>query len=200
MPAPRVAEEQTLAAAPATPLDTSVDGQPRPLIPVSPQDHVRGSSDAPVTLVEYGDFECLDTARAATILREVQHELGGLVRLVYRHFPLSHKHPHAQWAAEAAEAAGAQGRFWEMHDALFVHQQLLGEEHLDLYVGQLGLDVDRLRHDLATHAYAARVRADYDGGAQAGVHGTPTFFINGALYDGADDRASLAAVLRAALR
>jgi protein-disulfide isomerase len=167
-------------------------------VPVSEQDHVRGPVDAAVTLVEYGDFECPDSARATSVLREVQHRLGGRLRLVFRHFPLRDKHPHAQWAAEAAEAAAAQGRFWEMHDQLFVHQHLLGDEHLDLYITHLGLDAGRLRDDLAEHVHAARVQADYEGGRRSGVTGTPTFYVDGVRYDGVYELEPLAAALEAA--
>ena len=171
---------------------------PRLAVPVDERDHVRGPADAPITLVEYGDFECPDSARATSVLREVQHRLGGRLRLVFRHFPLRHKHPHAQWAAEAAEAAAAQGRFWEMHDQLFVHQRLLGDEHLDLYITRLGLDAGRLRRDLAEHVHAARVEADCEGGRRSGVEGTPTFFIDGVRYDGVYELEPLAAALDAA--
>jgi protein-disulfide isomerase len=167
-------------------------------VPVSERDHVRGPVDAPVTLVAYGDFECPDSAQATAVLREVQHRLGERLRLVFRHFPLRHKHPHAQWAAEAAEAAAAQGRFWEMHDQLFVHQHLLGDEHLDLYVTHLELDADRLRRDLAEHVHAARVQADYEGGQRSGVTGTPTFYIDGVRYDGSYDLEPLVAALETA--
>ena len=160
---------------------------------------MRGPAEAPVTLVEYGDFECLDTARVAPVLRELLRRHAGRVRVVYRHYPIRHKHPLAQWAAEAAEAAGAQDCFWEMHDTLFVHQQLLGDEHLDLYLRQLRLDADRLRHDLATHIHAPRVQADYDGGQRSGVTGTPALFINDTLHDGYLDTASLDAAITAAL-
>jgi protein-disulfide isomerase len=153
-----------------------------------------------VTLVEYGDFECPDSARATAVLRGVQHQLGGLVRLVFRHFPLTHKHPHAQWAAEVAEAAGAQGRFWEMHDQLFVHQNLLGDEHLGLYATRLKLDLERLQRELAQHVYAGRIRTDQEGGERSGVMGTPTFYIDGQRYDGIDEREALVAAIQAATR
>ena len=173
-------------------------GAARLAVPVHAGDHARGPADAPVTVVEYGDFECPDSARASTVLRDVRHRLGEQVQVVFRHFPLRHKHPHAQWAAEAAEAAGAQGRFWEMHDALFVHLRLLGDEHLDLYVARLGLDAARLRRDIVVHAYAPRVQADYEGGERSGVTGTPTLFINGVRYDGPTDAEPLTATLAAA--
>ena len=173
-------------------------GAVRLAVPVHAGDHLRGPDDAPVTLVEYGDFECPDSAMAMVALREVRRRLTDQVRLVYRHFPLRHKHPHAQWAAEAAEAAGAQGRFWEMHDTLFVHQLLLGDQHLDLYVSQLKLDDARLRHEIAEHVYAPRVQADYESGERSGVMGTPTLFINGLRYDGPADVEPLIAALAAA--
>ena len=167
-------------------------------VPAHAGDHARGPADAPVTLVEYGDFECPDSAMASTVLRDVRRRLGEQVQVVFRHFPLRHKHPHAQWAAEAAEAAGAQGRFWEMHDALFVHLRLLGDEHLDLYVARLALDAARLRRDIGAHVYAPRVQADYEGGERSGVTGTPTIFINGVRYDGPTDVEALTTTLAAA--
>ncbi len=169
-------------------------------VPVGGHDHGRGPVDAPVTLVEYGDFECRACAAATAVLREVRHRLEDRVRLVFRHFPVRHSHPHAQWAAEAAEAAGAQGRFWEMHDELFVHQNLLGDEHLDLYAPRLGLDSVRLRRDLAEHVYAPRVQADYESGERSGVGGTPTIFIDGVRYDGSHELEPLIAAVATAAR
>jgi len=172
-------------------------GATRLAVPAHADDHVLGPADAPATLVEFGDFECPDSARASTVLRDVRRRLGDQVKVIFRHFPLRRKHPHAQWAAEAAEAAGAQGRFWEMHDALFVHLRLLGDEHLGLYVSRLGLDATRLRRDIDTHVYAPRVQVDYEGGERSGVTGTPSIFINGVRYDGPIDVEPLAATLAA---
>jgi protein-disulfide isomerase len=188
-------ESITLQAQPA-----QAAAPPRLAIPVHAGDHVRGPSDAPVTLVEYADFECPDSAHATSVLREAQHQVGRGVRLVFRHFPLRQQHPHAQWAAEAAEAADAQGRFWEMHDQLYVHQHLLGDEHLDLYATWIGLDLARLRRDLDARHYAARVEEDRTGGERSGVIGTPTFFIEGVFYAGPYEPGPLAAALDAAAR
>ena len=173
-------------------------GAARLAVPVHAGDHVRGPAGAPLTMVEYGDFECPESAKAAAVLRDVRRRLAEQVRFVYRHFPIRHKHPHAQWAAEAAEAAGAQGRFWEMHNALFVHQRLLGDDHLGLYVSHLTLDAARLRGDIAAHVHAPRVQADYESGERSGVLGTPTIFINGVRYDGPVDAEPLTAALTAA--
>jgi protein-disulfide isomerase len=160
------------------------DNAPRLAIPVGAADHVLGPAAAPVTLVEYGDFECPFCGRAYPVVKALRRELGDRLRFVFRHFPITRTHPHAQWAAEAAEAAAAQGRFWEMHDQLLVHQNLLGDEHLGLYIGHLDLDADRLRRELAAHVHSPRVLEDVRSGERSGVRGTPTFFINGARYDG----------------
>jgi protein-disulfide isomerase len=152
--------------------------------PVSERDHVAGTSDAPVTLVEYGDYECPHCGRAYPILKEVQRRLGSQLRFVFRNFPLKEAHPHAQHAAEAAEAAGAQGKFWEMHDAIFEHQDALEDPDLAQYADALGLDADRLARELEAGVYAKRVRNDFRSGVRSGVNGTPTFFLNGLRYDG----------------
>ena len=169
-------------------------------VPVHAGDHVRGRQDAPVTLVEYGDFECWDTSKVLPAVKELLRRFDGSVKLVYRHFPITHKHPRAQWAAEAAEAAGAQGRFWEMHDELFVHQNLLGDEHLGLYVARVGLDEQRLRRELDSHVHAERVRTDLESGERSGVMGTPTFFIDDVRYEGGWDATELGEAIEAALR
>jgi Na+/H+ antiporter NhaA len=166
--------------------------------PVDPgQDHVRGPSDAPVTLVEYGDFECPYCGRAETVIRELLAEVGD-VQYVWRHLPLTDVHPHAQLAAEAAEAAAAQGRFWEFHDLLLEHQDELTSRHLLAYAERLGLDGERFASDLRSHAGAARVAEDVDSADLSGVTGTPTFFVNGLRHYGAYDIASLKAAVRVA--
>jgi protein-disulfide isomerase len=167
--------------------------------PVTERDHALGPAGAPVTLVEYGDFECPYCGRAYPAIKAARRRLGDRLRFVFRHFPNARKHPHALWAAEAAEAAAAQGQFWAMHDQLFVHQNLLGDEHLGLYLARLPLDAERLRIELAAHVYAPRVREDIESGERSGADGTPTFFINGALYDGSYEEEPLAAALMAAL-
>jgi protein-disulfide isomerase len=154
---------------------------------VRANDHVLGPETAPVTMVEYGDFECPHCRAAHPVVAALHRHLGDKMRFVYRHFPLSEIHPHAQLAAEAAEAAGAQGSFWKMHDMLFANQHALGGEDLLGYALALGLDVSRFYTDLTTHVFAAKVRADFLEGVRGGVNGTPTFFINRIRYDGARD-------------
>ena len=154
------------------------------VVPVGERDHINGSFDAPVILVEYGDFECPHCGRAYPILKAVQRALGNDLAFVYRHFPLAEAHPHARLAAEAAEAAGAQGKFWAMHDMLFEHQDALEPEELVAYAHALDLDRARFARDLEDGVYTRRVRDDFRGGVRSGVNGTPTFFINGVRYDG----------------
>jgi Na+/H+ antiporter NhaA len=169
-----------------------------------PRDHVRGPEDAPVTLVEYGDFECPYCGMAEPVIRELLRDHGDDVQYVWRHLPLNDVHPNAQLAAEAAEAAGEQGSFWEMHDVLLTHQDALTATDLIRYAGELGLDTDRFADDLDRHVGAARVAEDVDGADLSSVTGTPTFFINGRRHYGAYDidtlrRAVHAARARAAL-
>ena len=154
------------------------------VVPVGERDHINGSFDAPVILVEYGDFECPHCGRAYPIVKAVQRALGDDLAVVYRHFPLAEAHPHATLAAEAAEAAGAQGKFWAMHDMLFEHQDALELEDLLGYADALGLDRVRVARELESGEYAQRVRGDFRSGVRSGVNGTPTFFINGARFDG----------------
>jgi protein-disulfide isomerase len=159
------------------------------------QDHVLGQATAPITLVEYGDFECPFCGRSYPAVRRIRAELGDRLRFVFRHFPRP-EHPHARHAAEAAEAASAQGHFWEMHDQLFEHQDALSDSDLARYAADLGLDVERFRHELASHAYAERVQRDIQSGAHSDVHGTPTFFINGVKHEGPDTFDDLMNALR----
>jgi len=161
------------------------------------RDHLRGSADAAVTLVEYGDLECPYCGQAEPVVRELLADFGD-VRYVWRHLPLTDVHPHAQLAAEATEAAAMQGAFWEMHDLLMQHQDALKPRDLVSYAAALGLDVDRFTDDLKHHAGAARVESDVDGADLSGVTGTPTFFVNGRRHHGAFDIESLAASVRAA--
>jgi protein-disulfide isomerase len=167
------------------------------LNPVQEWDHIRGPADAPFTLVEYGDYECPDCGRLFATLESVQQEFGTRLRLVYRHYPLSGIHKHAQMAAEASEAAGAQGRFWEMHDLLFQHQDALDEKHLLRYAQQLGLDVDRFHRELKQRTYAERVSQDFIAGVQNGVNGTPGLFLNGVRQPSVFDQPALIALLKA---
>ncbi|HEY3069048.1 MAG TPA: Na+/H+ antiporter NhaA [Gaiellaceae bacterium] len=167
-------------------------------IDVDPErDHVRGPIIAPVTVVEYGDFECPYCGQAEPVVRELLRDFGD-VRYVWRHLPLNDVHPRAQLAAEAAEAAAEQGAFWEMHDLLLGNQDALRPDDLIGYAEQLGLDVERFTNDLRAHAGAARVAEDVDSADLSGVSGTPTFFINGRRHYGAYDIATLSAAVRAA--
>jgi protein-disulfide isomerase len=170
--------------------------RPRLTVPVSERDHVVGTATAPVTLVEYGDYECPFCGAAHATLEQVRQVMGNDLRLVYRHFPLTQIHPHAYQAAEAAEAAGAQGRFWEMHDLLFENQDRLGLRDLIGYAGALDLDLERFVTDLRGHAYAGRLREDFLSGVRSGVNGTPTFFVNGVRHDGGYDPESLLEAVR----
>jgi protein-disulfide isomerase len=176
------------------------DDVARLTLPVSARDHAQGPADAPVTLVEYGDYECPHCGRAYPIVKEVQRRLGSRLRLVFRNFPLSESHPHAQHAAEAAEGAGAHGRFWEMHDMLFEHQQALLDRHLVSYAAAIGLDAAAFADELRAHTYKGRVREDFLSGVRSGVNGTPTFFINGVRFDDSWDPDTLTAALTAAAR
>jgi len=165
---------------------------PQLVLPVSPdRDHIRGPANAPITLLEYGDYECPYCGAAHPVVQEVRRLLGNQVRFVYRHFPLTNIHPHAEPAAESAEAAGAQGRFWAMHDMLFEHQDALDVEDLVAYAEATGLDVPRFVRELGDGTYRARVREDFVSGVRSGVNGTPTFYVNGLRHDGPPDLQSL---------
>jgi Na+/H+ antiporter NhaA len=162
------------------------------------QDHVRGPGGAPVTLVEYGDYECPYCGRAEVVIRELLDSFGDDLRYVWRHLPLSDVHTHAQMAAEAAEAAGSQGSFWEMHDRLLADQDKLTPTDLTRHAEDLGLDVDRFWDELRRREHAARVDRDVTSADASGVAGTPTFFINGRRHHGAYDLATLTAAVKAA--
>jgi protein-disulfide isomerase len=151
---------------------------------VGPDDHSRGPDDATITLVEYGDYQCPYCGQAYPIVEELLRTLGSHLRLVFRNLPLVDVHAHAQAAAELAEAAGMQGKFWEMHDELFENQDDLSDKALARYATTLGLDTDRVARDLAAGDPRARVEADFEGAIRSGANGTPTFFVNGARYDG----------------
>ena len=167
-------------------------------IPVSEADHRSGPDDAPVTLVEYGDFECPHCGAAYPYVEDARREMGPRLRFVYRYFPLKEMHPHAMHAAEAAEAAGAQGKFWQMHGMLFEHQDALEDANLIRYAKALHLDGKRFASELASEAHAERIREDIRSGIRSGVNGTPTFFINGVRYDGSWEASDLLAALEAA--
>jgi protein-disulfide isomerase len=148
-----------------------------------------------MVLVEYGDYQCPYCGAAYPIVKQIQKELGTRLRFVFRNFPLTASHPEAEWAAETAEAAAAQGKFWEMHDTLFEHQQALDDTHLVLYAVALDLDKDRFVREMAEHVYADRVLEDLLSGAQSGVNGTPTFFINDVRHDNSYDLETLLAAI-----
>jgi len=167
--------------------------------PVSAGDHIQGPSSAPVTLVEYGDYECPYCGAAYPIVKQIQARLGDRLRFVFRNFPLNNSHPHAEHAAEAAEAAAAQGRFWEMHDYLYEHQRALDDEHLEAYAAEVGLDVERFDREMEGQVYTERVRADFMSGVRSGVNGTPTFFINGRRHDDSYDLETLLAAIEATM-
>jgi len=169
---------------------------PRLALPVTPgRDHIRGPGDAAVTLLEYGDFECPYCGMASVVVEQVINEMGDQLRYVFRNFPLVQLHPHAERAAEAAEAAGAQGQYWPMHYTLFDNQSALEDPDLLTYAQALGMDVDQFANDLETGTYQQRVSEDLVSGINSGVSGTPTFFINGAKHEGSWDAASLLAAL-----
>lgn len=163
--------------------------------PVTDEDWSTGPADAPVTIVEYVDFECPHCRAAHELLDAIRAEYPDF-RLVVRHFPITSIHPHAQAAAEAAEAAGAQGKFWEMHDLLFTHQDRLGDDDLHGYAQQLNLDLARFDRALADQTYQARVKQSFRNGITDGVNGTPTIFINDVRYDGPRDYETFQAVIK----
>ena len=171
---------------------------------VGPEDHAQGPADAAVTLVEYGDYECPHCGRAAPIIQRVQRHFGDRLRFVFRNFPLSEIHDHAEHAAEAAESGGAHGGergYWAMHDAIYAHQQdgpnALGDARLAEYAGEAGLDGRAVLDDIRQQRFADRVQRDFMSGVRSGVNGTPTFFINGARLDGAWDFDDLVAAIDA---
>jgi len=167
-------------------------------IPVRRQDHLRGLHNASVTLVEYGDFECPYCGRAYGILRDIEAEMGSQLCVVFRHFPLASIHPHAEAAALAAEAAGAQGRFWEMHDALYENQNALDDDDLLRYADALDLERTQFEGALRAGTPLPRIKEDFMSGVRSGVNGTPTFFINGERHEGSYEYPVLIRALREA--
>jgi len=168
-------------------------------VPVNSTDYVQGDPHAPVTLVEYGDYQCPACGAAFPIVKAVQTHFGKELRFVFRNFPLTQIHPEAESAAETAEFAGTHGHFWDVHDALYENQEALG---LPLYLDlaeALDLPQKALREALETRAFRTKVRSDFMGGLKSGVNGTPTFFINGKRHDGASDFDSLAGAIAAEL-
>ena len=156
---------------------------PRILVPDEATDHILGPANAPVTLVEYGDFECPSCAQAYPAVKIMLNHFGRQVRFVFRHFPLREVHPHAELAAEASEAAGAQGKFWPFHDLLFMHQHRLGEAHLRDHAQQAGLDMARFENEMRDHVYLQRVQEQIHAAETLRVRATPTFYLNGAFVD-----------------
>ena len=173
---------------------------PRLRVPVTDRDHVRGPARASVTLVEYGDFQCPFCGAAYWVLRDLEDRFRRDFRFVYRHFPLTEIHPYALIAAESAEAAGAQGKFWDMHDLLFQNQPYFELENLIAYANAIGLDIGAFTSDLETHRHIPKIREDFMGGARSGVNGTPTLFINGERFDNPVDEALLTRAIDAARR
>lgn len=165
-------------------------------VAVTREDHAQGPEDAEVTLVEYGDYECPHCGRAYPIVKEIQEQFGKRLRFIFRNFPLSEMHLQAKAAAEVAEFAGSQGKFWEMHDLLFENQTRLGDPLFSSLAKKLGLSPAALGKALESGEFEARVRADFSGGVRSGVNGTPTFFINGHRHDDSFDYDTLTAAIR----
>jgi protein-disulfide isomerase len=159
---------------------------PKLEIPVSPErDHIEGPLNASLTLVEYGDYQCPFCGAAYPEVKKVQKELGSELRFVFRNFPLTNMHEYAMHAAETAEAASAQGKFWPMHDFLYEHQATLGDPKVALgFAKKLGLDTQKFEREIAQHVYQKRIKDDFMGGVKSGVNGTPTFYVNGTRHDG----------------
>jgi protein-disulfide isomerase len=167
--------------------------------PVSAEDHIQGAENAEVTLVEYGDYECPHCAHAYPMVKRIQMRFGDRLRFVFRNFPLTQSHPHAESAAETAEFAGANGKFWEMHDLLFENQERLSREFFLELARKLELSAPALSQALEDQEFEARVRADFSGGVRSGVNGTPTFFINGIRNDGPSEFMELLLAVDAAM-
>jgi protein-disulfide isomerase len=165
-------------------------------MPVSEdRDHIQGPADPAVTLVEYGDYECPYCGAAYPIIKEVQARMGARLRFVFRNFPIVTSHPHAEQAAEAAEAAATQGKFWQMHDLLYENQRHLRDQDLSGYAEQLGLELESFNKGLAEHVHATRIREDFMSGVRSGVNGTPSFYIDGVRHDESYDLETLLAAL-----
>lgn len=168
-------------------------------VPVSETDHIRGNHHAPVTLVEYGDYECVHCGQAYPIVERLREHFGSKLRFAFRHFPLTQVHPLAESAAETSEFASLYGKFWPMHDALFVNQDQLGMPLLFAMAGVLDLPQTTLRDALAAGSCAGKVQGDFLGGVRSGVNGTPAFFINRVRHDASYDFGTLAAAIDFAL-
>jgi protein-disulfide isomerase len=162
-------------------------------------DHVRGSIDAPITIVEYGDYECPYTGMAYPVVKEIMKRFDEKIYFVFRNFPLREIHPHAQRAAEAAEAAAAQDKFWQMHDYLFEHQKALDDHHLLEYAQKVGLDIEKFKQEMSGHVYASLINKSLKNGIDSGVEGTPTFFVNGVRYEDSWDLDTFSSILEKSL-
>ena len=169
-----------------------------PTLPVADRDHILGEIDAPIKLLEYGDYECPACGAAYPEVKQIQRYLGARLCFSFRNFPLVNSHPHAEHAAEIAEASAPHGRFWEMHDALFENQDALEDPHLADYATELGLNGDHLLSEVLSGAHSLRVREDFSSGAHNGVNGTPTLFVNGLRYNGEATFEGLISAIRAA--
>jgi protein-disulfide isomerase len=179
-------------------MKSNVD-EARLAVPVTEDDHAWGPASAAVTVVEYGEFECPHCGRAFHVIKRLHREFGDQLRFVFRHYPLDSEHPFSLRASMAAEAAAAQGRFWDMHDHLFSHQHSLSYDDLRTHAVALGLDAARLEADVTRAAYLDRIKDDFDSGVRSGVRGTPTFFINGVQHDGPPDGDGLRTAIKEAL-
>lgn len=165
-------------------------------VPVNAGDHMQGSNDARVTLVQYGDYECPYCGETYPIVKSIQKKMGGDLRFIFRNFPLTESHPHALAAAQAAEAAGLQGRFWEMHDLLYENQDTLEDRDLLAFAGRLKLDIDKFKHAFSSDEVTTKIQEDFSGGIRSGVNGTPTFFINGVRHDDSYEYGDLLSALQ----
>ena len=166
---------------------------------VTEKDHSSGPETAPVTLLEYGNSECIHCGRAYPVIKQVRKLLGDNLRFVFRHFPTVQTHPHSLRAAEAAEAAASQQRFWQMHDELFTHQTALEDHALSSYAKRIGLNLERFDHDMTEHSFLERIEADYQRSLfDEHVTGTPTIYLNETRYTGATDLESLLHAIRQA--
>lgn len=164
--------------------------------PVNSHDHILRYANAPIELVEYGDYECPYCGRAYPIVKNIIEDLGRDIKFVFRNFPLTKIHPHAFMAAVATEAAGLQSKFWEMHDIIFEHQRNLDAENILILADRLNLDLERFKHDIQLQALIDKVETDFESGIRSGVNRTPTFFINGQKYDGESSNGELMEFLK----
>ena len=178
--------------------ETEAYESPKLQTPVDPsRDHIQADTKAVLTLVEYGDYQCPFCGAAYPEVKKVQKELGTKLRFVFRNFPLTNVHEFAETAAETAEAASAQGKFWEMHDFLYEHQRTLGDKSVALgYAKKIGLDTQKFEREIAQHVYQKRIKDDFMGGVRSGVNGTPTFYVNGVRHDGPAEADALIESLR----